>query len=193
VTTPYRNDIEALTARLAALSEELGAVRSRTRELSDLQQTEAKLELEISGLTRELHGMMRRRALPMLEDVRVASPCTADWGTMIGDGRVRFCGECQKHVYNLSGMSREEAEALVRGTSNDICIRFHRRADGRVLTSDCSVGARRARRRKVVLATIGGGFLAAGAVLTARAATSHDDVLPEAASEDGSTMMGLMK
>ena len=32
---------------------------------------------------------------------------------MSGDDRARFCGQCGKHVYNLSGMSREQVEAVL--------------------------------------------------------------------------------
>jgi hypothetical protein len=43
------------------------------------------------------------RATVSLEMVRVASPCTADWDATHGDDRVRYCGQCNLHVYNLSG------------------------------------------------------------------------------------------
>ena len=32
---------------------------------------------------------------------------------MVGDERVRACGSCDKHVYNLSAMTRDEAQALI--------------------------------------------------------------------------------
>ena len=32
---------------------------------------------------------------------------------MTGDDRVRFCDRCRKNVYNLSSLTREQAEALV--------------------------------------------------------------------------------
>ena len=46
-----------------------------------------------------------------LEQVQVAAPCKADWEQMIGSERMRFCGECNLNVYNLSGMTRSEAES----------------------------------------------------------------------------------
>ena len=48
-----------------------------------------------------------------LDSVSVASPCPASWEAMAGDDRVRSCGQCQRQVYNLSELSRSEAEALV--------------------------------------------------------------------------------
>ena len=79
--------------------------------------------------------------------VRVASPCRANWERMEGDERVRFCRECNLNVYNLSGMTRREAESLVAETEGRLCARFFRRADGTVLTKDCPTGLRAVRRR----------------------------------------------
>src|SRR5262245_46538856 len=82
-----------------------------------------------------------------LEMVGVASPCTADWDAMRGDDRVRFCGECNLHVYNLSGMTREEAEGLVSRREGRLCVRLLQRHDGTVLTQDCPVGLRALRKK----------------------------------------------
>ena len=78
----------------------------------------------------------------MLDQIKIASPCTADWDRMEGTDRVRFCGECKKNVFNLSAMTRREAEALLQETNGNLCTRLYRRADGRVLTEDCPVGLR---------------------------------------------------
>ncbi len=72
--------------------------------------------------------------------VQVASPCPASWDQMQGDDKVRFCGECRLHVYNLSAMSRREAEEMVRNKEGRLCVRFFQRADGTVLTQDCPRG-----------------------------------------------------
>jgi hypothetical protein len=78
----------------------------------------------------------------MLERVRVASPCTADWEQMVGDDRVRFCSQCNLNVYNLAAMTRREAENLIADREGRLCARLYRRADGKVLTRDCPVGFR---------------------------------------------------
>jgi hypothetical protein len=76
-----------------------------------------------------------------LQRVDVASPCHVPWDGMQGDARVRHCGDCDKHVFNLSAMPEAEASALVADKEDgEICIRFYRRTDGTVMTSDC--GAR---------------------------------------------------
>ncbi len=94
---------------------------------------------------------------PFLESLKVASPCSVPWEGMKGDARVRRCAGCRKNVYNLSAMTRPEAEDLVRGTEGRLCVRFFRRADGTVLTADCPVGLRAVRRR---MARIGGALAA---------------------------------
>jgi len=86
-----------------------------------------------------------------LETIRVASPCDASWDSMAGDERIRFCSQCQKHVYNLSAMSRPEAEGLIEQTEGRLCAGFYRRKDGTILTSDCPVGLRAARRRLAMI------------------------------------------
>jgi len=66
---------------------------------------------------------------------------------MTGDNRVRFCNHCQLNVYNLSALSRVEAEELIASTEGRLCARLFRRADGTVLTENCPVGLRALRRR----------------------------------------------
>jgi hypothetical protein len=87
------------------------------------------------------------RSRSRLSDVHIASPCNASWDGMAGSDRVRYCQQCRRNVYNLSAMSRAEAEELVRQReTQQLCIRFYRRHDGTMLTADCPVGLRRLRR-----------------------------------------------
>jgi len=82
-----------------------------------------------------------------LDNVRVAAPCNANWDAMIGNDRSRFCAQCNLNVYNLSSMTRSEAESFVAGREGRLCVRFYRRADGSILTENCPVGLRALRRR----------------------------------------------
>jgi hypothetical protein len=82
-----------------------------------------------------------------LDVIQVASPCPALWDEMEGDGLARHCAECDKNVYNISGMSREDAESLIQEKEGRLCVRFFQRADGTILTKDCPVGIRAFRRR----------------------------------------------
>ena len=106
-----------------------------------------------------------KRLPVVLESIRIAQPCSADWDDMSGDDRVRFCGKCEKNVYNLSAMSREEGEALVRDKEGRLCVRLYQRADGTVITNDCPVGVRRARLRARVWAKISSAAASAALVL----------------------------
>ncbi|MGB7202927.1 MAG: hypothetical protein WBD16_11805 [Pyrinomonadaceae bacterium] len=82
-----------------------------------------------------------------LNNVKVASPCPASWDAMYGDERKRFCGECKLNVYNLSDMTRDEAEQLITNNEGRLCVRFYRRADGSVITADCPVGWAKVKHR----------------------------------------------
>lgn len=165
-TSPYRTEIDALHERKASLEGDLARLREQASALDALRAEEARLAAELASIESRL-GEGTRRKLPMLDDVRVASPCNASWDEMVGDERVRFCGSCQKNVYNLSSMAREEAEALLAARmGNETCVRFYRRADGTLLTADCPVGQKKKRRKLALIAVASAGAMA-GAALTA--------------------------
>src|SRR6201996_3842388 len=88
-----------------------------------------------------------------LANIRVASPCPADWEKMIGDERIRHCAECNLNVYNLSAMTEREVKILLTANRGQrLCTRFYRRADGTVLTQDCPWSLRAATRKASRLA-----------------------------------------
>ena len=84
-----------------------------------------------------------------LDQIKIASPCSADWEAMTGTDQARFCGSCRKNVYNLSEMTRDEAQRVVEEHEGRLCVRFYTRADGTMLTQDCPVGLRAVRYRRV--------------------------------------------
>lgn len=114
-----------------------------------------------------------KKSLPILsnlDELRIASPCDADWDDMrpvtSADGaRARFCGSCEKNVYDLSAMTRADAMGLIERHEGRCCVRFYQRADGTVLTEDCPVGVhallKRAERRALVTAAACVGVVAA--------------------------------
>jgi hypothetical protein len=91
--------------------------------------------------------MLMAKYTSPLDQVTVAAPCPANWDEMIGNERTRFCGQCRLNVYNLSGMTKREAEALIAGAEGRLCVRFYRRADGTILTENCPTGLRALKRR----------------------------------------------
>jgi hypothetical protein len=88
-----------------------------------------------------------------LNNVRVAAPCPANWDGMYGNERVRFCGECQLNVYNLSEMSKADAERLIVHAEGRLCVRYYQRKDGSIITQNCPVGLRALKQRVSRIAT----------------------------------------
>ena len=129
------------------------------------------------------HAAKSKLSTPIaLNNLRVASPCRADWTQMSGDDRVRHCSECKLNVYNLSEMSRREAEELIASREGRSCVRFYRRADGTVITRDCPIGLRHLVRKvsrvagTVLSALMSVGFCAAQtAPKSAPQATTQND------------------
>jgi hypothetical protein len=100
-----------------------------------------------------LNGVFMPKFTSPLDNIRIASPCSADWNQMYGDERKRFCGDCKLNVFNLSGMTRDEAESLIMNAEGRLCVRFFQRVDGSVITQDCPVGWARVKHRSRVIAT----------------------------------------
>ncbi|MDF2694211.1 MAG: hypothetical protein K0S65_2594, partial [Labilithrix sp.] len=140
---------------------------------------------ELASVAQKL-GAGGKRGLPMLDQVRVASPCNASWDEMLGDQRVRFCLSCEKNVYNLSAMPREEAETFLQErVGQEVCVRFYRRADGTLLTEDCPVGVKKKRRKKLALAVAGAGAMAFAATsMLARGVCVTQGAMPVPAQAD---------
>lgn len=128
----YRDDVAALAARKVALDQQL---RDLTRERD------------------ETARLLEQVRLPVLPNMRVAAPCNASWDAMTGDDRARHCGECKQQVFNLSALTTEQAESLIREKHGDLCVRYFKRKDGTVLTADCKVGAKKRERRRTVAAS----------------------------------------
>jgi hypothetical protein len=66
---------------------------------------------------------------------------------MQGNDRVRFCQLCQLNVYNIAGMSEDDAEDLLRRSEGRLCLRIYQRRDGTILTRNCPVGVAAIYRR----------------------------------------------
>lgn len=178
--SPYRNELDVLKQRREALEAELARIRGEASRLEGLRGEEATLAMELAHVTSRLDERTRKPSLPLLDQVRVASPCTAEWSEMVGDDRVRFCLSCEKNVYDLSAMTRDAAEALLteRMSGGDLCVRFYQRADGTILTQDCPEGVKKKRRKKLALAVAGAGAMMASAA-TAMFSSRQGGVEPE--------------
>lgn len=171
---PYRDDRSALEARRDDLRQELADLTRKTEELRAAVNDREGVERELASIEARL--AYARRA-PSLENLRVASPCKANWDAMTGDDRVRFCDQCQKNVYDLSAMTRDEAERLLAEREGSMCVRLYKRADGTVITSDCPVGVRKKRVRLAVISTAAAAASAVAAFAFSRT-TMMGDVGP---------------
>ena len=187
---PYRDDQAALEARRDDLRRELDEITLKTEQLRAAVREEDAVARELAATEARL-ARMKARHVPLLEDVRVASPCTASWEAMSGDERVRFCGQCGKNVYNLSALPRAEAERLLAEREGSICVRLYKRADGTVITADCPVGVRRKRVRRAAFAAAGAGVMAASTGYFAQAFFLQGEVRVDG-SRDPVRTMGMM-
>ncbi len=119
-----------------------------------------------------------------LDKIKIASPCCADWNGMIGDERKRHCAECKLNVYNLSDMTREEAENFLINAEGRVCLRIYRRKDGTVITKDCPVGLAKLKKKVshaatavfTMIAAFFGGVFALESLKALRAFTNYDKV-----------------
>src|SRR5712692_11102997 len=103
--------------------------------------------------------IMGRTSLP-LNRIRIASPCSASWEQMEGDDRVRTCDHCQFRVFNLSRMTRQEAEEIIANAEGGLCVRLYQRADGTIITADCPLDVVAFRRGVFRVIAYGAGVVA---------------------------------
>lgn len=146
----------ALAARLAETRQALAAQRA-------LRARERSLEKGLDEVDAARPGQRGAAVLPSGAKVSIASPCTEDWGRMTGDEYVRHCSKCDKKVYDLSGLKAVEIEALLSRQGETPCVRFFKRKDGTMMTSDCPVGRPKRVALRVLAAISLTGFAGAAA------------------------------
>jgi hypothetical protein len=98
---------------------------------------------------------MENKKESILDQVSIAAPCSADWENMVGDERERFCNQCTLNVYNISSMSKADAEEFLSlRTQGRVCVQFYKRKDGTIITDNCPKGLRviRDKTRKMLQA-----------------------------------------
>ncbi|HLY08589.1 MAG TPA: hypothetical protein VKW04_04685 [Planctomycetota bacterium] len=90
-------------------------------------------------------------------ELKISSPCPKSWEDLIGNDRIRYCGQCQLNVYNLAQMRPAEVDALVRRTPGRLCGQLYVREDHTATVRDCPRA--RSGRRWRTLWTITAGAL----------------------------------
>ena len=119
-----------------------------------------------------------------LDNIKIASPCGANWNEMHGNERKRHCAECKLNVYNLSDMTRTQAENFLINSEGRVCLRIYRRKDGTVITKNCPVGLAKLKKKLsrvatavfTMFATFFGGIFALESLKTLRVFTAYDEV-----------------
>jgi Carboxypeptidase regulatory-like domain len=62
-----------------------------------------------------------------LNRLAIGSSCESPWEDMEGEGRRRFCAECERHVHDFATMPPAEIEALLQAHHGRLCARLTRR------------------------------------------------------------------
>jgi ankyrin repeat protein len=105
------------------------------------------------------------KQLRSLDQLIIQKPCDADWQSMSGNERVRFCEHCNLGVTDLSSMTRYEAMRLVARSQGRLCVRLIQTSHGPAATQADKIDG--IGRRVSRLAA--GAFTAALSVTTAAA------------------------
>lgn len=147
----FRDETDASAARRDALR-----ASDTPEDRAELEGLEARIDAE------------RARALTVLQNVRIATPCSASWAGMAGDDRARRCALCDENVYDLSALTAVEAVRLIATHEGKLCARLHRRRDGTLITSDCAVGRKQRRKQALVAGAVALAVGAAGTLAAQR-------------------------
>lgn len=128
VQGPYRDTSDAKLQRKREIEAWLDALdEAAAQRVAKLRE---KMMLEES---------VQRERQPLLERIRIKTPCKESWEGMPGSASQRHCARCKRDVYDLSEMTRAEVEALFAREATTPCVRLRQRPDGRVATSDCPI------------------------------------------------------
>lgn len=72
----------------------------------------------------------------------IAAPCHEDWDAMNPVDRGRFCQSCTKKVHDLTEMTQDEAQALLRSRAGErICVRYAHDDQGRIRFRPAAIAA----------------------------------------------------
>jgi hypothetical protein len=83
-----------------------------------------------------IKGTTMAKKLSKLDSIQIPQPCSVGWEQMTGDDETRFCNKCNKRVYNLSAMTRRQAEAIIEASRGKLCARITRQEDGTTVVAN---------------------------------------------------------
>jgi hypothetical protein len=81
--------------------------------------------------------------------------CPVKWKEMdeTESSIVRKCGKCRNKVYDISSMSSDEIEELVKDGTEGVCFQAYVRSDGTLVSGECLFQGRQTRGRIVAVST----------------------------------------
>jgi hypothetical protein len=98
---------------------------------------------------------MRELPIVNLDEISVLEPCGVDWDAMTHAGvSARHCSSCDKNVYDLSEMTRQAVMALMLEQEGNVCVRFSKRVDDSLITSNNETMKRRANPKMSIVAVV---------------------------------------
>ena len=101
--------------------------------------------------------------------LRITSPCSVNWDSMIGNDRVRFCEHCQTAVHNLDLTSRKQVRRLIARSEGRVCVSYRQPAAETTRISATPILHKIGRRTAKIAA---GAFSASLSISSAVAATA---------------------
>ncbi len=116
------------------------------------------------------------QSIRSFDRMTIPAACNADWDSMIGDDKVRFCEHCNLHVTNLSNITRQEAMSLVTRSEGRLCVRFVQRPNGTAMTKQMPQKLHQTGRR---VSRFAAGAFTASLSLTSAAAQSQSAISRE--------------
>jgi protocatechuate 3,4-dioxygenase beta subunit len=62
----------------------------------------------------------------LFQQLHIASPCSVEWESMIGNDRVRFCEHCRLSVHHVDALSRKQLRRLIARSHGRVCVNYWR-------------------------------------------------------------------
>lgn len=119
-------------------------------------------------------------ARDLSKELEIKTPCTADWDSMIGNDRIRFCEHCNLTVNDLSQLTPKRVRRLIIKSKGRLCVRYRLLPDGAPLLKAVPKKIHTIGRRASRIAA--GAFTATLSLATAVPQSASDNVIRQRVS-----------